>query len=170
MKGETCWRSNSLVKMRLFNPLVLGSPVLEPYFDLRLRHSQQCRQFAALLLRDVLDPLVLLFQLQRLLRAERCSLSFGLRLQLVIPKIMMMMVVTIVGTGRREVRICTAVAATTTICCKSWLNSEAMYFTFASSSLLYIYSCKPNKSIIWETSFAPVICYNVITDNKYFLC
>ena len=64
-----------MISMSLLNPLVLGSPVLEPDLDLSLRQLEPLRQLAPPGPADVLCAAVLHLQQGGLLLAEGGSLS-----------------------------------------------------------------------------------------------
>lgn len=66
-----------LVDLRLFNTLVFGPPVLEPYLDLGFRQSQRFGQLKATPPRYVLVAMELHLESKRLLAAERRSLASG---------------------------------------------------------------------------------------------
>ena len=66
-----------MICVSLLNPLVLGSPVLEPDLDLSLRQLEPLRQLAPPGPADVLRAAVLHLQQGGLLLAEGGSLSPG---------------------------------------------------------------------------------------------
>lgn len=59
-----------LIDLRLLNTFVLGTTILKPYFDLRLRQAQRLGKLEAATPGDVLIAMELHLQAQRLLCAE----------------------------------------------------------------------------------------------------
>ena len=64
-----------VIHLRLFDSLIFGSAILEPDLDLGLRQIKRLCQLEPSGSGDVLVPLVLQFEPQRLVRCERRALT-----------------------------------------------------------------------------------------------